>query len=150
MQPSNWRRIIPWTILVIVFGFIVWSGVVEEQQPDALEGTTVVVVNPSANSAFGSPVPFTWMVRAPVGASATSTAVRFGTQSQAGALDTDVAPSQTTYETWINDYERGAFPLPREFSSALALPAPGTYYYRAHATIDGKQYWSPEYQLLIQ
>jgi len=71
-------------------------------------------------------------------------------RSTSGELGVDVAPGAAEYPNVLPDYAQGSFALPRTFTGAVTFPAAATYYYRAHAVIDGKHYWSPEYMIVVQ
>lgn len=136
-------------VVIVLIALITWAGTREEaQQP--IVGTSVVVQSPPANARAGTPTSFTWEVRAAVGSSATHTAIHWGKNSTSGELGLEVAPGAAGYPNLLPDYTAGSFALPRTFSGALTFPSAGTVYYRAHAIIDGKHYWSPEYAIVIQ
>ncbi len=149
MKKSARRWWIGGAIVLAVIVLITWAGTREEPQRGAV-GTRVAMSAPPASGRAGIPVPLTWDVQAPVGAIATHTAIHWGTNSVAGALGMDVTPSAAGYPNVLPDYAQGSFGLPRTFTGAVTFPASGTYYYRAHAIIDGKNYWSPEYVMVIQ
>ena len=137
-------------IVIVLIALITWAGTMAEEVQQSTSGTAVEVSAPPASGRAGSPVPLTWGVQAPVGAVATHTAIHWGTNSVAGELGTDVGPGAAGYPNLLPDYAQGSFALPRTFTGAVTFPAAGTYSYRAHAIIDGKNYWSPEYTVVIQ
>ncbi len=136
-------------VVVVLIALITWAGT-REEPTQAIVGTSVVVQSSSASARVGAPTTLTWEVRAPVGATATHTAVHWGTSSTSGELGTEVAPGAAGYPNLLPDYAQGSFALPRTFSSAITFTTAGTQYYRAHAIIDGKNYWSPEYSVVVQ
>ncbi|MBI4434718.1 hypothetical protein HY635_02790 [Candidatus Uhrbacteria bacterium] len=136
-------------VIVVLIALITWAGT-REEPTQAIVGTSVVVQSPPAGARAGTPTAFTWEVRAPVGATATHTAVHWGTSSTSGDLGTEVAPGAAGYPNLLPDYAQGNFSLPRTFSGAITFPTAGTSYYRAHAIIDGKNHWSPEYSVVVQ
>lgn len=136
-------------VVIVLIALVTWAGTREEaQQP--IVGTSVVVRSPPVSARIGVPTSFAWEVRASVGATATHTAVHWGTNSTSGELGTEVAPGAAGYPNLLPDYQQGSFALPRTFSGAITFPSAGTVYYRAHAIIDGKNYWSPEYAIVVQ
>ncbi|MDO8599421.1 MAG: hypothetical protein Q7S02_04890 [bacterium] len=136
-------------VVVVLIALITWAGTKEEPQ-QAVVGTSVVVLSPSASASAGGPTPMTWEVRAPVGSTATHTAVHWGATSNSGALGTDVTPAASGYPNLLPDYAEGSYALPRNFTGAATFPTAGTYYYRGHAIIGGLHYWSPEYTIQIE
>ncbi|MBI4450141.1 hypothetical protein HY634_03715 [Candidatus Uhrbacteria bacterium] len=137
-------------IVVVLIVLITWAGTRPEEVRQSTSGTSVAVSAPPVSGRAGSPVPLTWGVQAPVGAIATHTATHWGTSSTSGELGTEVAPGSAGYPNLLPDYAQGSFALPRTFTGAVTFPSTGTYYYRAHAIIDGKNYWSPEYSVVVQ
>ena len=141
---------------VVLFVGIIWIGTGEEpiarrvQAPAVTEIAVVVQAAPPLNTRASVATPFTWAVGAPVGHTATHTAIHWGTASRTGALGLAVAPADSGYPSILADYASGSFALPREFSGAVTFPSAGIYYYRAHAIIDGKHYWSSEYTIRVE
>ncbi|MBI4142819.1 hypothetical protein HY480_03025 [Candidatus Uhrbacteria bacterium] len=158
MQRRPSVRIVGIGIAVIVFAFIVWMGVRESVAPTTSEstgttvtvGTTVSVVVPPIRSRAKEPVGFTWTVHAPIGSTATHTAIHWGAVAHPGVLGADVTPAVGGYPNALPTYAAGTFVLPREFSGSLTFPTRGTYFYRAHAVVDGKNVWSAEHSIVIQ
>jgi hypothetical protein len=136
-------------VVLVIIVLITWAGTREEPvQP--IVGTSVVVQSPPTSARVGTPVPLTWEVRAAVGSSAAHTAVHWGSNSTSGDLGTEVAPGAAGYPNFLPDYAQGSFALPRTFSGAFSFSVAGTYYYRAHAIIDDKHYWSPEHSVEVR
>ena len=48
------------------------------------------------------------------------------------------------------DFAKGNFNIPLQFVGNIVLDTPGTYFYRVHATIKNKEYWSEEYSLDVK
>lgn len=136
-------------VVIVLIALITWAGTREEaQQP--IVGTSVAVQSPPASARIGTPTSFAWEVRASVGSTAMHTAIHWGPTSTIGELGTEVAPGAAGYPNLLPDYAQGSYALPRTFSGALTFPSAGTAYYRAHAIIDGKHYWSPEYSVEVR
>jgi hypothetical protein len=93
---------------------------------------------------MGSVGTFTWRVDgAPT--TITSTTVRLGGTSNPGELNKETKPGDTSYTETLSDFANGKYNIPLQFVGNLKAPTTvGTYYYRVHALIDGKNYWSPE------
>lgn len=149
MTHRLWRVIGGIVVLALVAG-ISWFGTQEDGAAPAVVGTSVVIVDPPARATAGTPVGIRWSVQAPVGSTATHTAIHWGSASRLGTFGTDVIPQASGYPNLLPDYASGNFPLPRAFSGALTFAPPGTYFYRAHAMIGGLHYWSPEYNITVE
>ncbi|MFH1430028.1 MAG: hypothetical protein ABIG71_00720 [Candidatus Uhrbacteria bacterium] len=150
MLRSSRRWWIGGIIVIFIIGFITWQGVREEALPTTASfGTAVVVKDPPVQVRTGVPVQFAWEVRAPIGSIAISTAIHWGPTSIATVND-QTTPDELTFAGQIIDYAVGRFALPRTFTGAVVFASPGTYYYRAHALIDEKNIWSPEYEVVVE
>lgn len=137
-------------VALVLVGLIAWFGVREQRSSRAIFGTSVVVLEPTANTTVNTPTPVRWEVRAPVGASTVHTAIHWGPTSNPGIFGTDVAPADTGYASMLVDYASGMYALPRTFEGVVTFSATGTYAYRAHAIIDGAHYWSAEYTITVE
>lgn len=98
-----------------------------------------------AKALAGPPLVVTWQVKPKDGATTTitHTAVHYDTASHPGELATDVSPAAAGYKELTPDFAQGEYQVPRAFSVKLTPPA-GQLYLRAHAIIDGEQYWTDE------
>lgn len=155
LHPRKWWPYVA-AVGVVLFIGIIWLGARDEAatlkispSPAASE-IAVTVQAPPLNTTARVPTPFTWMVSGPVGKTATYTSVHWGTSSHPEVFGEGVSPQAAGYQNHITDYERGAYAIPRTFSGAATFALPGTYYYRAHAIIDGKNDWSPEYTIRVE
>jgi hypothetical protein len=93
---------------------------------------------------------FTWRVDGPA-TTIPDAEVYFGTVSNPGELKKDVKPSDTKYTDYVKDFSNGKYNIPLQFvGNAGGFTTPGTYYYRVHATIKNKNYWSDEYTLEVK
>ena len=107
----------------------------------------------SSSATEGQPVSFGWDIGADTGGvlqgagfGATHTAVHFDTVSHSGSWGTDVTPAQSGYADFTKEYASGNYAFPATFNGTAIAPAGGSglLYFRAHAIIDGKNYWTPE------
>ena len=139
-------------LVLLLIVFITWMGVRSQEPslPVPLRGTAVLVTARPETAQVGVSVPFVWDVRAPVGAVATSTSLQWGRTSHPGAMNVMTTPAAVQYSDSLSDYMRGSYALPRTFRGAVTFPSAGTYFFRAHAVIDGQQYWSPEYSIRVE
>ena len=92
---------------------------------------------------------FTWRIDGP-SATINHTSVHLGTTSQPGELGFDVKPENTPYKLLVQDFANGNFNIPLQFVGNIVVDTPGIYYYRVHATIKNKEYWSDEYSLEVK
>ena len=137
-------------VVVILISLITWMGVREDERAQVSVGTSVVVLAPPEGARASVPVSFVWEVRAPVGSTATHTAIHWDAVSHSEAFGTDATPAASGYPNFLPDYATGSFALPRSFTGIVTFSAAGMYSYRAHAIVDGKHYWSPEYSVVVQ
>lgn len=86
---------------------------------------------------------FTWYVDGPATTIHKST-VYFGLISEKGSFPIETAPSDTKYSDSVKDFLRGDYAIPMTFVGNVTVSTPGTYYARAYAFVDGKNYWSGE------
>lgn len=110
------------------------------------EPTVTIVQAPSSGTA-GAKASFTWKVDAPAGMKATHTSVHWDVASRPGNLGTGTTPQMAGYDNLISTFASGNFDLPREFTGDILLPSSGvpyTVFFRAHALVDGKHYWTAE------
>lgn len=91
----------------------------------------------------GSTTTFTWRVDGPP-VSIVHTSVYLGTESAPGELGKEIHPVDTKYTESVKDFMYGKFNIPLQFIGNVKIDKPGTYYFRIHATIKDKNYWSDE------
>lgn len=75
------------------------------------------------------------------------TAVHYGYESRDVTADT--TSQAAGYEFFTPEFASGEYPIPNIFATAMELPKEGTVYMRAHAIIDGKNYWTQEKKIII-
>lgn len=91
----------------------------------------------------GSVATFTWRIDGPP-VPIVHSAVYLGTESVPGELGKEVHPADTKYTESVKDFMFGKFNIPLQFIGNTKIDKPGTYYFRIHATIKDKNYWSDE------
>lgn len=91
----------------------------------------------------GSVATFTWRVDGPP-ASIYHTAVYLGKESLPGELGRETHPADTKYTESLKDFMYGKFNIPLQFIGNVKLDAQGKYFFRVHATVKDKNYWSDE------
>ncbi len=91
-----------------------------------------------------------WTVTVPERGTVSHTTIHYDTSSHAGSLGLATTPALAGYASLLADYASGTFAVPASFTGNLLAPATaGTLYLRAHATIDGKHYWTDEVSILV-
>lgn len=93
---------------------------------------------------MGGVVTFTWRIDGPP-ATINDTTAYYGLVSNPGVLESDVKPADTKYTDFVKDFTNGKFDIPLQFVGNTRLTEAGTYYYRVYALVNGKNYWSGEY-----
>lgn len=117
------------------------------QQPEtplgpAIETQITATTTPDTGT-VGEKMEFGWAIDAEEGTVVMSTAVHYGTESTPGVLGEEVSPADIPYVSVTTAHISA--PLPGTFTTSLYPTSEGTLYYRFHAVIDGKNYWSDEY-----
>ncbi len=109
----------------------------------------VTLVNAPQESVAGSNVTFTWRVDGP-STTINHTSVHYSTISTPGILEKTVKPGDTQYTDLVKDFASGQFTIPLQFIGNTVIAAPGKYYFRVHALVKDKNYWSEEYTLDVK
>jgi hypothetical protein len=107
-----------------------------------MENRVTVLAIPKEIEA-GKIAAFTWKVDGQPNVINT-TAIYYGLESTPGTLDTSIDPKATKYTDNVKDFVSGKYNIPLQFVGNVKLSVPGTYYYRGHAVIDAKHYWTEE------
>ncbi len=80
----------------------------------------------------------------------THTAVYYDTVSRAGTLNTDATPEQAGYASFTKDFIGKNHPVPQTFTIDFTAEQTGELFFRALAVIDGKNYWTDEYKIVVK
>lgn len=115
----------------------------------SFEGYKVTLIDAPKEVSTAVNSTFTWRVDGPATA-INHTAVHLGTSSQTGDLGKDVKPENTPYSLMVQDFANGNYNVPLQFVGNIVLNDPGTYYYRVHAQVKDKHYWTDEYSLEVK
>ncbi len=73
------------------------------------------------------------------------TAIHYGPSSVPNPTGPQDYPKATPFQCQVNNC-----PIPSSFSAKLKISEPGTYYYRAHAVVNGENVWSEEKAITIE
>ncbi|CAG1003489.1 hypothetical protein METP3_03523 [Methanosarcinales archaeon] len=103
----------------------------QTQQP----GTSVDILNAPGTAVPGKSFDVIWRVNSPDEKTIPHTAIHYGPQSKAEPLTLTSYPDLTQVQSGT---------IPANFSAKIIINSTGTTYFRAHAIIDGVNYWSPE------
>jgi hypothetical protein len=103
--------------------------------PTPTPGYSVEVLSAPATAAAGQSFMVSWRVNSPVQKNINHTAVHYGPDSKSVNLTLSSYPSLTTVQ-------KGT--IPADFSANITIGKTGIFYFRAHAIIDGTNYWSDE------
>lgn len=117
------------------------------QQPPAQEITIgVKVLSAPISVEEGEKFKISWRVLGKEGTVISHTAIHYDNVSHPGSLGFDIMPPQAGYRELTLESALGEFILPSTFSSEIKA---GTekIYYRAHAVINGENYWTQEYAI---
>ncbi len=124
----------------------------EKTQPQPIvqaSAPAVSIVSVPEAAHIGEEFQITWKVDGPL-IKIPSTSIQFDTKSHSGALGIDQNPTQVGYSGHTNEYSVGSFDIPNTFTAKITPIAGATsLYYRAHALINGENYWTPEQLLTV-
>lgn len=116
--------------------------VTEEQAPEV----SISLIEFPSTATIGEEVTFRWNVYAPADSEFTHTAIHYSTESQPGDYGLEVAPEASGYAELTKEYASGSFEA-GEFETTLTIS--GTTYFRAHAIVNGDNYWIAEQMISI-
>lgn len=116
--------------------------------PIPQENIEISVVTAPQTARVGEPVNISWKVS---GAEKTisHTAIHYDYTSHPGTFGSDIGPQASEYLKLTSEYASGSFNIPNTFSAIVIPYQAGTLYYRAHAIVDGKNYWTDEKSISI-
>lgn len=111
--------------------------------------STIEVVSGSGELTEGDIVSFTWHIGGPAKKIRTTT-IYYAETSVPGELADYVTPADARYPYYLKDFIEGEYAVPLRFVGSAYQLAPGRYYYRAYALIDGKHIWSGERTFVVK
>lgn len=78
------------------------------------------------------------------------TAIHWDDESHPGEFGFDVTPADAGYAHLTSEFAAGEFNVPRQFISRIFVPGDvENIFFRAHAIIDGRHYWTTEQRVLV-
>jgi len=133
------------SILLVIFGYAVWKMVSSPYDEYKLS-----LVNAPTEVKAGDITTFTWKIDGPSSV-IYHTALYFGNESVSGKINKEIAPVETKYnKESLVDFNFGKYKIPLLFIGNMKFASPGKYYYRLHALIKDKNYWSEEYTIEVK
>lgn len=119
---------------------------------DAMQEETfsVVVTQSPTEAIAGQAFTIGWKVNADAQKTITHTAIHYDTSSHPGTFGTDVPPPASGYPELTPEFASGTFSIPNTFTTDITVDQEVTIYFRAHAIIDGKHYWSDEMSFIVK
>lgn len=114
-----------------------------------IEEYKVTLVDAPKEASAGNTIAFTWRVDGPP-TTITHTSIHYGTESNPGELKQEIKPADTKYTDFVKDFANGKYDIPLQFIGNTVIPKTGKYYFRVHALIKDKNYWSDEYTMDVK
>jgi len=122
----------------------------DQPPPEYTDEPGIVLFTEHTTATVSQELEFAWLLNGPEGSTSMHTAIHWGDISHPGSFGSDVAPSQSGYPNLTSDFANGEFAVPELFTTKLSFTKAGTYYYRVHAIVDGQNYWTFEYTLVVE
>lgn len=145
--PDMMTNKIVWIVGAVVLLLVGWFGLKPIIAPAVDYKVTLIDAPKEVNA--GGIATFTWRADGPA-TTIHHTSVHLGTVSNPGDLGKEVQPSDTKYTDFVKDFANGDYNVPLQFIGNQKLDQEGTYYFRVHALINDKNYWSDEYTLDVK
>lgn len=117
--------------------------------PTVIPYTISLVRWPEGELIEGDIATFTWEINGPPIVIQT-TAVYYGMTGTPGTLTRIADPESTQYTGATADFLNGDYLLPMRFVANIPRVAPGNYYFRGYAGIEGKHYWTNELTFAVR
>lgn len=114
-----------------------------------IEESTIALIDGPGELVEGDVGTFTWYVGG-LSTSIRTTTVYYGITDHPGTLSTNIKPEDTRYTEALKDFLQGDYAVPLRFVGNINQLTPGTYFYRAYASVDGKHYWSEERTFVVK
>src|SRR3989338_7199060 len=127
------------TGIALSAAFVMYSFQVPEQETSEPEFSINLLSFSSAAKADES-IKIFWMVNSESAMNIEHTAIHYGKESVLNPKVPADYPSLT-------EIQSGS--IPSTFSTELAFPEEGIYYFRAHAIINGQHFWTDEKTVLV-
>lgn len=141
----------PMSKLVLLLGVVILlvGGFIGVKVLVSTKNYKVMLIDAPKDAVAQKVTTFTWNIEGPP-VTINHTAAHFGLTSHPGELGKDVKPEDTKYTGMVTDFTSGQFNVPLRFVGNTTIADPGTYYFRIHAVIEGKNYWTDEYTFEVK
>ena len=131
-----------WIFGGLIFFVVAWFGY--KALLSSVEDYKVTLVDAPKQADTGTIATFTWRVDGPP-TTINHTSVHMGLESNPGEFGKDVKPADTKYTDMVTDFANGSYNVPLQFVGNIKMAKEGKYYFRVHAAVKDKNYWSDEF-----
>jgi hypothetical protein len=98
----------------------------------------------------GGKIAIKWRVNSDIPFAINHTAIHFSYSPHPGDLGLDAGPAASGYTEIAGNFASGSFSIPANFEAEIIPSLSGTIYFRAHAIVAGKNYWTEEQQVQVE
>jgi len=139
-----------WKVLPLLFIVFV-SGCTTQYNGTVTPQYSLESINYPPSVKAGEEFTISWKVNTNVPATIKHTAIHYSSESHPGDYGLDVTPASSGYSGLTTDYASGNFSIPNTFPVKVNAPTNSDkLYFRAHAIIEGKNYWTQEYTVNVE
>lgn len=136
--------------VVLLVSIIFLSGCAKQPAtvPQTMPEYSISLVDYPSSVKVGEEFTVSWRVSSNTLTTISHTAVHYDTASHPGNFGIDVPPN-AGYNSLAGNFISSNFSIadPETFSAKMKIDDPGKVYFRSHAIIDGKNYWTQEYMI---
>lgn len=126
-------------LILLIAGWFGYKALIS-----SVEDYKVTLVDAPKQVSAGGVATFTWRVDGPPTV-IHNTSVKLGLVSNPGDLTKDIKSGDTKYTDLVTDFASGNFNIPLQFVGNIKMTKEGKYYFRVHALVNDKNYWSDEF-----
>lgn len=119
------------------------------EEADVVPAISIIQIPSTAKE--NEKVEIQWKIESEQPLTAIHTAIHYDTKSHPGTFTNEVGPIDSGYFSLTREYASGEFPVPDGFLTSFTIPKEAqNLYLRAHAIIDGKNYWTGETSIGVE
>ncbi len=134
-------------LIAVIIGIVFIAGCVG--QSGAPAGPKISVLSAPSSVLSDDMFNISWEITG-VSGNISHTAVHYDIASHSGTFGTEVTPQGSGYASLTAEFANGEFTVPRAFTAGIQAPSTsGKFYYRAHAIINGSNYWTSESSITV-
>ena len=115
--------------------------------PEPVGEPSIAIARAPETVQAGEKVTIVWRVESPTPKEIPHTAIHYDTTSSPGKFGLDTSPNPKDYSLVTKEFYDGAFGIPDTFTTTITVEE--TIYYRAHAVVDGDNYWTEERSITV-